>query len=107
LVEWIFAFETQRIVSRMKIDNVVDDIVGQCALSRARHKAHARRKLHDLYANHRGEIAEEGLRYFAIVDVADQNAKGSGKEPVLRASPESSLSESTVHTGRKMVKNSG
>jgi hypothetical protein len=27
LVEWIFAFETRRIVSRSKIDNVVDDIV--------------------------------------------------------------------------------
>jgi hypothetical protein len=26
-------------------------------------------------------VAEEGLRYFAIFDVADQNAKGSGKEP--------------------------
>ena len=29
--------------------------------------AHARRKLHDLYANHRSEIAEEGLRYFALL----------------------------------------
>jgi len=27
LAEWIFAFETRRIVSRSKIDNVVDDIV--------------------------------------------------------------------------------
>jgi hypothetical protein len=27
LAEWIFAFETRRIVSRNKIDNVVDDIV--------------------------------------------------------------------------------
>jgi hypothetical protein len=27
LVEWIFAFETRRIVSRIKIDNVVEDIV--------------------------------------------------------------------------------
>lgn len=27
MVEWIFAFETRRIVSRNKIDNVVDDIV--------------------------------------------------------------------------------
>jgi hypothetical protein len=27
LVEWIFAFETRRIVNRNKIDNVVDDIV--------------------------------------------------------------------------------
>ena len=29
--------------------------------------AHARRKLHELYANHRSEIAEEGLRYFAAL----------------------------------------
>src|ERR1700688_2567077 len=29
--------------------------------------AHARRKLHDLYADHRSEIAEEGLRYFAAL----------------------------------------
>ena len=27
MVEWIFAFETRRIVSRNEIDNVVDDIV--------------------------------------------------------------------------------
>ena len=27
--------------------------------------AHARRKLHDLYANQRSEVAEEALRYFA------------------------------------------
>jgi len=27
LVEWIFAFETRRVVSRGKIDNVVNDIV--------------------------------------------------------------------------------
>jgi hypothetical protein len=27
--------------------------------------AHARHKLHDLYASHRSDIAEEGLRYFA------------------------------------------
>src|SRR5579862_1038967 len=29
--------------------------------------AHARRKFHDLYANHRSEIAEEGLRYFSAL----------------------------------------
>lgn len=27
MIEWIFAFETRRKVSRIKIDNVVDDIV--------------------------------------------------------------------------------
>src|SRR6202521_6356212 len=39
----------------------------QCALCRARDKVHARRKLHDLYADHRSQIAEEGLRYFAAL----------------------------------------
>ena len=29
--------------------------------------AHARRKFHDLYANHRSEVAEEGLRHFAAL----------------------------------------
>jgi len=29
--------------------------------------AHARRKFHDLYANHRSEVAEEALRYFAAL----------------------------------------
>ena len=29
--------------------------------------AHARRKLHDLYANHRSDVAEEALRYFAAL----------------------------------------
>ena len=38
MVEWIFAFETRRIVSRSKIDNVVDDIV-KLALIRERFSA--------------------------------------------------------------------
>jgi len=29
--------------------------------------AHARRKFHDLYANHRSEVAEEALRYFGTL----------------------------------------
>jgi transposase len=29
--------------------------------------AHARRKFHDLYANHRSDVAEEALRYFAAL----------------------------------------
>src|SRR3984885_9596667 len=29
--------------------------------------AHARRKFHDLYANHRSDVAEEALRYFALL----------------------------------------
>jgi transposase len=57
---------------------------GQWALSRARHKAHARRKLHDLYANHRSEIAEEGLRYFAALyeierEAREQNLNADGR----------------------------
>jgi transposase len=35
--------------------------------------AHARRKLHDLYANHRSDIAEEGLRYFAALNARRAN----------------------------------
>jgi transposase len=37
--------------------------------------AHARRKLHDLYANHRSEIAEEGLRYFAALYEIERDAR--------------------------------
>jgi transposase len=37
--------------------------------------AHARRKLHDLYANHRSEIAEEGLRYFAALYKIEAEAR--------------------------------
>jgi hypothetical protein len=39
LVEWIFAFETRRIVSRSKIDHVFDDIV---KLARIRERFSAR-----------------------------------------------------------------
>jgi transposase len=51
---------------------VCDDYAGYKALFErgvieAGCMAHARRKLHDLYANHRSEIAEEGLRYFAAL----------------------------------------
>jgi transposase len=37
--------------------------------------AHARRKLHDLYANHRSDIAEEGLRYFAALYEIEREAR--------------------------------
>jgi transposase len=37
--------------------------------------AHARRKLNDLYANHRSEIAEEGLRYFAALYEVEREAR--------------------------------
>jgi transposase len=37
--------------------------------------AHARRKLHDLYANHRSEIAEEGMRYFAALYEVEREAR--------------------------------
>jgi transposase len=54
---------------------VCDDYVGYKALFKqgvieVGCMAHARRKLHDLYANHRSEIAEEGLRLFgALYDI--------------------------------------
>jgi len=37
--------------------------------------AHARRKLHDLYANHRSDIAQEGLRYFAALYEIEREAR--------------------------------
>jgi transposase len=37
--------------------------------------AHARRKLHELHANHRSEIAEEGLRYFAALYKIESEAR--------------------------------
>jgi transposase len=37
--------------------------------------AHARRKLHDLFANYRSEIAEEGLRYFAALYEVEREAR--------------------------------
>ncbi|MBS0399544.1 MAG: IS66 family transposase, partial [Proteobacteria bacterium] len=37
--------------------------------------APARRKLHDLYANHRSEIAAEGLRYFAALYEVEREAR--------------------------------
>ena len=37
--------------------------------------AHARRKLNDLYANHRSDIAAEGLRYFAALYEIEREAR--------------------------------
>jgi transposase len=37
--------------------------------------AHARRKLHDLYANHRSDIAEEGLKIFAKLYDVEREAR--------------------------------
>lgn len=37
--------------------------------------AHARRKLRDLHANHRSEIAQEGLRYFAALYEIEREAR--------------------------------
>ena len=38
-----------------------------CALSRALHKAHARRKFHELWANHGSKVGEKALRYFQLL----------------------------------------
>jgi transposase len=43
---------------QIKIDS------GQCALCRARHKAHARRKFYELYAKHQSQIAGEAMEYY-------------------------------------------
>ena len=59
---------------------VCDDYAGYKALFErgvieAGCMAHARRKLHDLYANNRSEIAEEGLRYFAALYEIEREAR--------------------------------
>ena len=59
---------------------VCDDYAGYKALFErgvieAGCMAHARRKLHELYANHRSEIAEEGLRYFAALYEIEREAR--------------------------------
>jgi transposase len=46
--------------------------------------AHARRKFHDLYANHRSDIAEEALRFFASLyelerEAREQKLNGDGR----------------------------
>jgi transposase len=37
--------------------------------------AHARRKFHDLYANHRSDLADEGLRYFSELYKIEREAR--------------------------------
>jgi len=51
---------------------VCDDYSGykalfECGITEVGCMAHARRKFHDLYANHRSELAEEALRHFAAL----------------------------------------
>jgi transposase len=46
--------------------------------------AHARRKLHDLYANHRSDIAEEGLRLFAALYKIEREAREQKLDAVGR-----------------------
>ena len=73
---------------------VCDDYSGYKALfdrgvTEAGCMAHARRKLHDLYANHRSEIAEEGLRYFAAlyeIEGASLRLKLDAARPAATAS---------------------
>jgi hypothetical protein len=59
---------------------VCDDYSGykslfECGVIEIGCMAHARRKLHDLYANHRSDIAEEGLRYFAALYEIEREAR--------------------------------
>ena len=58
----------------MRRDRINPDS-GYWALSCWRDKAHARRKLHDLYVNHRSEIAEEGLTYFTALYEIEREAR--------------------------------
>jgi hypothetical protein len=59
---------------------VCDDYAGYKALFdrgiiEAGCMAHARRKLHDLHANHRSEIAADGLRYFSALYEVEREAR--------------------------------
>src|SRR6202044_1472021 len=59
---------------------VCDDYVGYKALFdrgviEVGCMAHARRKLHDLYANHSSEIAEEGLSLFGVLYDLEREAR--------------------------------
>jgi len=57
---------------------------GQCALSRARHKAHARRKFHALYVNHQSQIAGEALEYYGLLYEVERKAKDLALDTVAR-----------------------
>jgi transposase len=59
---------------------VCDDYAGYKALFERgvieiRCMAHARRKFHDLYANHRSDLAEEALRHFAELYEIEREAR--------------------------------
>jgi len=56
-----------------------------CALCGARHKAHARRKFYELWANHRSEIAEQALNHFGKLYEVERDVQVSAPEQRLRA----------------------
>jgi transposase len=57
---------------------------GQWALSRARHKAHARRKFDELYVNHKSQIAGEALEYFGALYKVERKAQDRGLDADAR-----------------------
>jgi transposase len=72
---------------------VCDDYAGYKALFTAGRTevgclAHARRKFHDLWANHKSPVAEEALKFFAALYELEQQAQALGAEQrqQLRAS---------------------
>ncbi len=46
--------------------------------------AHARRKFHELYANHQSQIAEEALEYYSALYEAERKAKERGLDATAR-----------------------
>jgi transposase len=48
--------------------------------------AHARRKFHELYANHQSQIAQEALEYYAALDEVERRAKERGLDAAGRVS---------------------
>ncbi len=47
-----------------------------CALCRARHKAHARRKIHDLHAVRPNAVTEEALRRIGALYKIEEQIRG-------------------------------
>jgi transposase len=58
---------------------------GQCALCRARDKAHARRKYYDLYVADRSPIAAEAIRRISLLYAIEREVRGQPPEARKRA----------------------
>jgi transposase len=57
---------------------------GQCALSRARHNAHARRKFEELKDTERSDLAAEALLFYGLLYDIEANAREQSLDAVAR-----------------------